>query len=79
MSTSGGHAPYGRRHVLPSEVSLADVYASPAKPVLAGVCVLPAPTGQQSRLSADIGRESKFIYLFIILSTSRYTYNMVSI
>ena len=28
------HAPYGRRHVVPSAVSLADVYASPA---LAGV------------------------------------------
>ena len=31
------HAPYGRRHVVPSAVSLAGVYASPAKPALAGV------------------------------------------
>ena len=37
MSTSGGHAPYERRHVVPSAVSLAGVYASPAKPDLAGV------------------------------------------
>ena len=30
----GGHAPYGRRHVVPSVVSLVGVYASPAKPAL---------------------------------------------
>ena len=58
MFTSGAHAPYGRCHVVPSAVSLAGVYSSPAKPVLAGVYVLLAPTGRQSRLSADIGRES---------------------
>ena len=31
------HAPYGRRHFVPSAVSLAAVYASPAKPALNGV------------------------------------------
>ena len=41
-------------YVVQSAVLSADVYASPAKPVLAGV--LPAPRRQQSRLSADIGR-----------------------
>ena len=40
MSTSGGHAPYGHRHVVTSAVSLAGVYTSHAKPVLAGVYVL---------------------------------------
>ena len=58
MSTSGPHAPYGRRHVVPSAVSLAGVYASPAEPVLAGLYALPVPAGRRSRLSADIGRES---------------------
>ena len=52
------HDPYGRRHLTPLAVSLARVCASPAKPVLAGVYALPAPTGRRSRLSADIGRES---------------------
>ena len=49
------HAPYELPHVVPSAVSLAGVYSSPAKPVLAGMYALPAPTG---RLSADIGRGS---------------------
>ena len=57
--TSGGHAPYGRRHVVSS---LAGVYASLAKPVLVSVYVLAVPTGRRSRLSADIGRESWFLY-----------------
>ena len=58
------HALYGRRHVqramfkdIKSAVSLAGVCASPTKPALAGVKVLPAPTGRkatQSRLAADI-------------------------
>ena len=39
MSTSSGHAPNGRRHVVSSAVSLADVYSSPAKPVLVGTSV----------------------------------------
>ena len=55
MSTSSTRAPYVRRHVVPSTVSLAGVYASPAKMVLTGMYVLSAPTG---RLCADIGRES---------------------
>ena len=48
----------GPRRVMPSTVSLAGVYESPAKPVLAGVHALQAPTGRWSRLNADIGRES---------------------
>ena len=56
MFTSGYHAPYGLRQVVLSAVSLAGVYASPAKakPVLEW----PVSTGRQRRLSADIGRES---------------------
>ena len=54
MSTSGDHGPYGRRHVVPSAVSLAGVYASP---VLAGVYAL-LPRAGGRRLSADIGRDS---------------------
>ena len=43
MSTSSGHASNGHRHVVPSAVSLADVYSSSAKPVLERVagCRLP--------------------------------------
>ena len=44
MSTSCAHAPYGRRHVVPSAVSIAGVYASPAKLVIAGMYALLAPT-----------------------------------
>ena len=58
MSTSGPHSPYGRRHVVPSIVSLAGVYVSPAKLILPSVYALLVPTGRQSQLSADIGRES---------------------
>ena len=38
------HAPYGRHYVVPSVVSLAYVYTSLAKPALAGMYALPAPT-----------------------------------
>ena len=56
------HPPYGCRHVVPSVISLAGVYLSPAKPgALAGVQVLPAPTGWPSRLSADIRRDRKLV------------------
>ena len=59
MSTSGGHAPYGRCHVVPSVVSLAGVYVSLAKPVLAGVYALPAPTaGEAGFLPISAGKAS---------------------
>ena len=41
-----------------SAVSLAGVFASPTKSALSGMEALKAPTGRQSRLSADISRES---------------------
>ena len=56
--TLGGYSPYGCRHVVPSTVSLAGVYASPANPALAGVLALPAPTDRRSRLSVDTGRKA---------------------
>ena len=74
MSTSGGHAPYGCRHVVPSAIPLACMYASLAKPVLAGVCALPAPTGQRSRLSANIGRKLSKSALFVRLQKKPYLF-----
>ena len=53
----GGHTPYGPHHVVPLAVSLASVYASPVKPVVAGVYTLPAHMAT-GRLSVNIGRES---------------------
>ena len=58
-----------------SAVSLAGVYALPVKPALAGVWGLPAPMGQQSRLSADISsryRISGIIQLSSIRPGIRY-------
>ena len=46
----------GRRHVLPSAVSLFGVKVPPAKPASAGGQASPVLTGRRSRLSADIGR-----------------------
>ena len=51
-ATLGGFALYGRRHVVPSAVSSAGVYTSPAKfSATCKRCLLP-------RLAADIDRES---------------------
>ena len=69
MSTSGGHAPFWCHHVVPSAIPLAGMYASLAKPVLAGVYVLPALTGQRSGLSANIGRK-----LFVRLQEKPYLF-----
>ena len=59
MSTSDPHAPYGRHHVVPLAVSLAGVYASPARPVHAGVYALPTKPAfcryRQGKLVINIG------------------------
>ena len=43
------NASYGHRRVVPSAASLAGMYASTAKPALAGLLTLPVPTGGRSQ------------------------------
>ena len=59
MSTSGGHAPYGRSHVVPSAVSLAGVYVSPAK-LACKRCRLPR-AGKAGFLPISAGKASETI------------------
>ena len=70
MSTSGPHAPYEHCHVVLLAVSLAGVYASPAKLVLAGVDVLPAEMGRQSFLPITAGKAS-FDYNYHYMNFSK--------
>ena len=48
------NASYWHRHVLPSAVSLAGMYASTAKPAFAGLLALPVPTGRRSAETASL-------------------------
>ena len=63
------HASFERRHVGPSAVSLAGVYASPAKPALVEVWALPAPTGRLSTGTAILWILSIFTLTSWILTT----------
>ena len=48
------NASYWHLHVVPSAVSLAGMYASTAKPALAGSLALPVPTGRRSAGTASL-------------------------
>ena len=60
------HTSYGRRHVVPSAVSSAGMYAAPEEPAFVGVystrCWLRAPTG--------LYRQEKLVYMLTCLHAS---------